>query len=129
MSRYVAMNKTVIKNRVLDATGILMMLATSLSLSGSYGAELPIRSETFEAIKAGAETNVAGVQLCWCPAGKFIMGSPRDELERRPDEDQVLVTLTKGFWTAKFETTQGLWKQVMRKLPASPTAQLPEDDQ
>jgi hypothetical protein len=34
------------------------------------------------------------------------MGSPPDEPERRPGEVQVEVTLTKGFWMAKFETTR-----------------------
>lgn len=56
------------------------------------------------------------------------MGSPADELERRPGEDQVDVTLTRGFWMAKFETTQGQWKRVMGKLPGPLTAQLPEGD-
>ena len=36
------------------------------------------------------------------------MGSPPGEPGRRPGEDQVEVTLTKGFWTAKYEVTQGL---------------------
>ena len=46
-----------------------------------------------------------------------MMGSPPDELERRPDEAQVEVTLTKGFWTAKFEATQGQWKRIVGELP------------
>src|SRR5262245_52950627 len=74
-------------------------------------------SSTFEGSKAGDEREVVGIKLCWCPAGKFIMGSPRSEPERRPGEDQVEVTLTKGFWMAKYETTQGQWKRVMEKLP------------
>src|SRR5262245_29744923 len=65
----------------------------------------------FAGSKAGEEKVVGGVKLCWCPAGKFTMGSPRDEPERRPGEDQVEVTLTKGFWMAKYETTQGDWKR------------------
>lgn len=56
------------------------------------------------------------------------MGSPRNEPERRPDEDQVKVTLAKGFWMAKFETTQGQWKRVIGKLPGPLTAELPEGD-
>src|SRR5262249_21755121 len=78
--------------------------------------------------QTGDQREVAGVHLCWCPAGRFLMGSPPDELERRPNEDQVAVTLTKGFWMAKYEATQGQWKQVVGKLPAAPTAELPEGD-
>ncbi len=84
--------------------------------------------QTFPGAKAGEERTVAGVKLCWCPPGKFTMGSPRSEPERRPGEDQVEVTLTKGFWTAKYETTQGLWKRVAEKLPGEFTKELPEDD-
>jgi formylglycine-generating enzyme required for sulfatase activity len=105
------------------------MFMACIGLGHLCGAELQTQDAAFEGIKAGVETNLIGVRLCWCPAGKFTMGSPPGESERRPDEDQVLVTLTKGFWTAKFETTQGVWRQVMGKLPAPPTAELPEDDQ
>jgi hypothetical protein len=54
------------------------------------------------------------------------MGSPPGEPERHPDEDQVEVTLTKGFWMGKYEVTQGQWKAVMGKLPGELTAELPE---
>jgi formylglycine-generating enzyme required for sulfatase activity len=84
--------------------------------------------KTIEGIKAGEERTVADIKLCWCPAGKFTMGSPATELERRANEAQVEVTLTKGFWTAKYETTQGDWKRMVGKLPGPPTAELPEGD-
>ncbi|MEX0938216.1 MAG: formylglycine-generating enzyme family protein [Pirellulales bacterium] len=78
--------------------------------------------------RAGREREAAGIRLCSCPPGKFVMGSPPAELERRPDEDQVEVTLSKGFWMSKFEATQGDWKRVMGKLPGPLTAELPEGD-
>src|SRR5262245_24867393 len=82
----------------------------------------------FVGTKAGQQREVAGVKLCWCPPGKFTMGSPAAEPDRRPDEDQVEVTLSKGFWMAKYETTQGQWKRVVGKLPGKATVELPEDD-
>src|SRR5438445_681869 len=82
----------------------------------------------FSGAKAGDERAVAGVKLCWCPPGKFTMGSPPDEPERRPGEDQVEVTLTRGFWAGKYEVTQGQWKSVLGKLPGELTAELPEGD-
>jgi formylglycine-generating enzyme required for sulfatase activity len=51
-----------------------------------------------------------------------------NESERRPGEDQVAVTLTRGFWMAKYETTQGQWKRVMERLPGPLTIELPEGD-
>jgi formylglycine-generating enzyme required for sulfatase activity len=83
---------------------------------------------SFNGTKAGDQCEVAGVQLRWCPPGKFIMGSPPGEPERRPGEDQVEVTLTKGFWIARFEATQGQWKRVAGKLPGDLTAELPAGD-
>jgi formylglycine-generating enzyme len=82
----------------------------------------------FDGARPGQERAVAGARLCWCPAGRLTMGSPPGEPERRPDEDQVEVTLTRGFWMAKYETTQGQWKRVAGKLPGGPTAELPEQD-
>lgn len=78
--------------------------------------------------KPGTEKTVAGVKVCWCPPGTFTMGSPETEPGHRPDEKQVEVTLTKGFWAAKFETTQGQWKRVVGKLPGKFTAELPAGD-
>jgi formylglycine-generating enzyme required for sulfatase activity len=82
----------------------------------------------FTGSRAGEEREVAGVRLCWCPPGKFTMGSPPDEPERRPGEDQVKVMLTRGLWAGKYEATQGQWKRVMGKLPGELTAELPEGD-
>src|SRR5690349_12641328 len=82
----------------------------------------------FTGSKAGDERAIAGIKLCWCPPGQFTMGSPPDEPERGPGEDQVEVTLTKGFWMAKYEATQGQWKRVVGKLPGELTEELPEGD-
>src|SRR2546425_653458 len=76
----------------------------------------------FAGTKAGDEKRVAGVWLCWCPPGKFIMGSPATEPDRRPGEDQVEVTLTKGFWMGKYEVTQGQWKRVIGEFPGELSA-------
>src|SRR5437588_9259670 len=83
---------------------------------------------TFAGFKAGEQREIEGIQLCWCPPGRFLMGSPPDEPQRRQDEAQVEVTLTKGFWAGKFEVTQGQWKRVIGKLPGELTAELPEGD-
>jgi sulfatase modifying factor 1 len=82
----------------------------------------------FRGRRAGEARRVEAIDLCWCPAGRFVMGSPRSEPERRPGEDQVEVTLTRGFWMAKYETTQGLWKRVAGALPGPLTKELPAGD-
>jgi formylglycine-generating enzyme required for sulfatase activity len=79
---------------------------------------------SFRGTTASEEREVEGVKLRWCPAGRFVMGSPPSEPERRPGEDQVEVTLTRGFWMAQYEVTQGQWKRVIGKLPGELTAEL-----
>ena len=99
--------------RKLDQDGKVTMLATMTS-------EVPhdlVKSDSFVGSKAGDEREVAGVKLCWCPAGKFTMGSPRERTgtsarrrSGRGDADQ-------RFWMGKFEITQGDWKRVVGDLP------------
>src|SRR5687767_1433085 len=86
------------------------------------------QAASFRGRHAGDARKVDGIDLCWCPAGRFVMGSPRSEPERRPGEDQVEVTLSRGFWMAKYETTQGLWKRVAGSLPGPLTVELPAGD-
>ena len=104
-------------------------VALALFSTSLFAADDPKEpNAVFTGSKAGDERGIAGIKGCWCPAGKFIMGSPRREPERRPGEDQVEVTLTRGFWMGKFEATQGQWKRVMGGLPGPLTAELPEGD-
>jgi formylglycine-generating enzyme required for sulfatase activity len=56
--------------------------------------------------------------FCWCPAGKFAMGSPTSEAGRSDEENQVEVTLSQGFWMAKTEVTQVQWQAVMGENPS-----------
>jgi formylglycine-generating enzyme required for sulfatase activity len=96
------------------------MLVSSAALTALW--------DGLDGTKAGEEKTIAGIKLCWCPPGKFTMGSPPDEPERRPDEDQREATLTRGFWAGKYEVTQGDWKRVVGKLPGELTVELPEGD-
>src|SRR5436305_666639 len=66
--------------------------------------------------------------LCWCPPGRFRMGRPPDEPERRPDEAPVEGRLTRGFWMGKYGVTQGLWKRVAGELPGELTAEGDDGD-
>lgn len=112
------------------ALALLLLGALAGCQRGTPRDVAPVENDTnpFDGAKAGDGREVAGVKLGWCPAGKFRMGSPPGEPERRPGEDQVEVTLTRGFWMGKFEVTQGQWKRVMGKLPGEPTAELSDGD-
>jgi hypothetical protein len=69
--------------------------------------------ETFIEIAPGVDMN-----FCWCPAGKFTMGSTKSEADRSDSENQIEVTLSQGFWMAKTEVTQAQWQAVMGGNPS-----------
>ncbi|HLN31001.1 MAG TPA: SUMF1/EgtB/PvdO family nonheme iron enzyme [Gemmataceae bacterium] len=71
-------------------------------------------NEGFQGNRPGQERDDNGLKMkmCWCPAGSFRMGSPKDEPSRWPSE-QVEVKLTKGFWLGKFTVTQQQWQEIM----------------
>lgn len=86
-------------------------------------------SQTFDGVRAGDARSVDGIEFRWCPPGRFVMGSPSTETGHRPDEAQVEVTLTRGFWTAKFEATQGDWRRIVGAFPdRPPSPQFGESD-
>jgi formylglycine-generating enzyme required for sulfatase activity len=96
--------------------------------AGAAGRLFAAQSPEFRGIRPGAERVVDSIAFCWCPPGRFTMGSPPGEPERRPGEDQVEVTLTRGFWMAKFEITQAQWSRIVGPLPGPHTAELPAGD-
>jgi len=71
-----------------------------------------------EGTRAGEVRTFGGIEMVWCPAGEFTMGSPPTEEGRSGDEEQVRVTLTRGFWLGKTECTQGTWETVMGSNPS-----------
>ncbi len=105
------------------------VLLVSYALSGHPGDdELPAppppspsavlpASTNWPSSRAGEALSVGDLKLCWCPPGQFLMGSPAAEPDHRPDEAQVQVTLSKGFWMGKYEVTQGQWKRLMGPIP------------
>jgi formylglycine-generating enzyme required for sulfatase activity len=79
----------------------------------AIGAAVLTPQRAGEGSRPGEARQIDGVALRWCPPGRFTMGSPPGEPGRRADEAQVEVTLTRGFWIAAGETTQGQWRRVL----------------
>jgi len=59
-----------------------------------------------------------GIEMVYIPAGKFVMGSPKSEANRRISEAQHRVTLTRGFYLGKYEVTQEQWQAIMGTNPS-----------
>jgi serine/threonine protein kinase/formylglycine-generating enzyme required for sulfatase activity len=66
-----------------------------------------------------ADLTVSGIKqrFRYIPPGKFWMGSDEKEKGRDPDELHVEVTLTRAFWLAETDCTQGLWRAVVTAAP------------
>jgi sulfatase modifying factor 1 len=70
----------------------------------------------FAGHQAGERKVMSGVAYRWCPPTGdqgITFGSPTAEAGRFEDEAQRRVSLTRGFWLAETEMTQGQWQRVM----------------
>lgn len=63
--------------------------------------------------------NSLGMKFVWIPAGQFTMGSPKEEVDRKANETQHRVTLTKGFYLGVHLVTQEQWQSVMGNNPST----------
>lgn len=54
--------------------------------------------------------------FAYIPAGTFLMGSPEGEENRNDDELQHEVTLTRGFYMAKYETTNAQYAAFLNAI-------------
>ena len=57
-------------------------------------------------------------ELIKCPAGKFLMGSPADELGRSKNETQHEVTISDDFFIGRFPVTQAQYEAVTNSNPS-----------
>ena len=100
-----------------------LAVASELNLKGEQPiTETQLPSVSAEPKVGDVETVDLGggvkLELVWCPAGSFMMGSPDSEADRQNNETQHLVTLTKGFWIGKTEVTQRQWETVTGTNPS-----------
>jgi len=63
-------------------------------------------------------SNSIGMELIYCPPGRFVMGSPDTDPEAQPNEQpQVQVEITRGFYLGKYEVTYAEWRAIMGTEP------------
>jgi formylglycine-generating enzyme required for sulfatase activity len=62
--------------------------------------------------------NSIGMKLVYLAAGKFIMGSPREEVGRYNEEDKHEVEISRSFHLGAFEVTQEEYRKVMGHNPS-----------
>jgi formylglycine-generating enzyme required for sulfatase activity len=74
------------------------------------------REWDYDQLGAWATFEVGGAtqKMRWVPPGKFLMGSPENEVGRRENEGpQHDVEIKRGFWIFQTPCTQTLWQAVM----------------
>jgi erythromycin esterase len=59
-----------------------------------------------------------GLRLRFIPPGTFTMGSPESDRARTKFETRHTATLTRPFWMAETEITQGQWSRLMARNPS-----------
>ena len=68
---------------------------------------------------AGCEIGTASLKLRWIPPGRFLMGSPSDEVGRSDDEGpQQEITIGAGFWLMDTPVTQVLYEEITGENPS-----------
>ena len=73
-------------------------------------------------------TNSLGMKFRLIPAGTFIMGSPETEKDRRDNEAQHQVAITKAFWIGTTQVTQAQYEKVIGNNPSCFQSELIEGD-
>jgi formylglycine-generating enzyme required for sulfatase activity len=89
----------------------LSLLAAPGSADDKLAKELP-KTVT---VDLGGEVKMEFVLI---PAGRFTMGSPKDEKNRDNDEEQHPVEITQPFYLAEYPVTQEQYQAVMGKNPS-----------
>ncbi len=103
---------------------------------GQDKASVQQKSSVPEGREAGqVYENSLASRFRWCPPGEFIMGSLSSEQAavkpwwNASDEKQHPVKLTRGFWLAEHEVTQGEWKTVMGRSLRQEVVAMLNDEQ
>src|SRR5438067_8891284 len=67
---------------IMSTRHTIYFLGVALLVGGQCDAAEPDdgpptrRKDPFLGLKAGDEREIGGIKVCWCPAGRFTMGSP-----------------------------------------------------
>jgi formylglycine-generating enzyme required for sulfatase activity len=87
------------------------------SRSGAAREAAPLPSTVPLGKRPAEVTNSLGMKLVLIPAGRFLMGSPREEKDRTKEEEQHPVQ-TRPFYLGVYEVTQEEYAKVMGSNPS-----------
>jgi len=98
-------------NNSQSPRGLILNVLIAATLSGVYHRALADeKTGELTTLQKPGITNSLGVRLAYIPAGKFGMGSPKDEPKREAQEKRHEVVLTKDFYLGVHEVTVGQFR-------------------
>ena len=116
----------------MNKFGIAMtLLGSASSMLGSCGSLPPVLNTVLPSTQPATDLtldlgNEISMKLVLIPAGKFMMGSPKNENGRRDDEGpQREVIITKPFYMGVYAVTMGQYDRVMGGTPEYSKLDLP----
>ncbi len=90
---------------------------SALSIKGTWHISKAPNFSKHEPLPGEVRT-FADIDFVWIPQGTFMMGSTPQEHNFAPNERQHQVTISQGFWLAKYQVTQAQWCAVMGNSPS-----------
>ena len=97
---------------VMAAQDLEKAVALKANSNNCFGLDSSVTRESSQKIW---QDQLTGIEFVWIPAGCFQMGSNDGDTDEKPVHP---VLLTKGFWLARYELTQGQWEKVMGNNPS-----------
>ncbi len=124
-----------VKIGIVAAIVLAVLFAASLLSKNYYRNHSGRKWQSSAAREAGTRRTLmiggARYGFVWIPAGEFEMGSPKSERDEATvfsrkygsdrnfsEEEQQHVKIPTGFWMLETETTQGLYKKIMKTNPS-----------
>ena len=106
-----------LKKQLVEKTKVIQSNQTSnIGISDSYLKVNNNQTSIFDNKNFTLEN--LGLEMVYCHASSFIMGSPYDELGRCINEPQIKVIISKPFEIGKFQITQYQYKKIMENNPS-----------
>ena len=112
------------ENQAAESTGPTALAALEETVSSP---QTPNGSDEPSAKAGVPAVNSIGMRFVTIPSGTFMMGSPETEEDRKDNEHQHKVTITKAFYMQTTEVTQGQWQAVMDTEPWKGKSYVKED--